>query len=293
MSKLASPYYPPRARWRLPFSRFGAAARRHLALRHVRSPGAVSAGSLVALVAAMLVPGLAFYLRGSRFWGKLAMAASVLCVLAFLVWLGYPAGNLAFGLLLSIHCTSAVHFFEPQLVDGTFGKRMGASFAALVLLGGLVYLPARHLLQERCFMPITVRGQVVVVRAFASTDPIERGDWIAYSLNAELGTHQVYVRSGLGLGPVLALPGDQVHFAKTAFKINSVQRARLGHMPEAGELAVPQNCWFVWPDVDIRGHGAVSENEIAKTLMGMAVIKKNQFIGKPFKRWFWRRQVLS
>lgn len=289
MSKFASPYYPPRARWYGSLWKIGGSLKRHFGLTRVRLPRTMS---FCALIGGLLVPGLAFYMRGSRLWGKVALAMSGLLFAAFFVWLGYPAGNLAFGLLLSIHSTSIVYLCEPLLIDARLRTRIFFSMGALAAVGGLLYLPLRSLLQEYCFMPINVGDRVVVVRAYASVKSVYRGDWIAYSLN-DAGGNGIYVRAGLGLGPVLATAGEQVRFGETTFEVNGIPTARQVHMPVSGDFVVPENDWFVWPEVDISGHGNVGEAALSATLLKMSMITKEQFVGKPFKRWFWRRQILS
>jgi hypothetical protein len=62
-------------------------------------------------------------------------------------------------------------------------------------------------------------------------------------------------------------------------------------MPQGGELVVPENHWFVWPELAINVHGNVGEGPISATMLQLAIISESEFIGKPFKRWFWRRQL--
>src|SRR5271165_1445407 len=102
-----SAYYPPRARWYSPLFYLGGAMQRRLVLDriHVNWPRTMTFGGVVV---AFLVPGLGIYIRGSKLWGKAALAGSGLLLLAFIAWFGYRAGNLAFGLLLSIHVTGFV-----------------------------------------------------------------------------------------------------------------------------------------------------------------------------------------
>jgi hypothetical protein len=64
-------------------------------------------------------------------------------------------------------------------------------------------------------------------------------------------------------------------------------------MPVSGNTVVPENNWFIWPDLAITGgHGNVPESTISQTMLQMANVPQSQFVGKPFKRWFGRRQVL-
>ncbi len=292
MSKVSSPYYPPRARWYGGVFTFGSGLRRRLALDRARRPSGIP---LAHVIGGLLVPGLGFALRGPQVWGLLAVALCAVLLGVFVIWLGYPAGNLAFGTLLSVHATGLVYLLEPWLAGGRFRTRVGFSLAVLIVLGALVYLPARSLLQNRWLMPLQLRGRVVVVRPLAphAADRglrVHRGDWVAYSLSAA-GVGEAYVPEGLGLGPVLAGPGDEVRFTGETFQVNGVSRPRLAYMPRAGEWVVPEKHWFIWPDLAISGHGNVPEATITAALLKMATVSEEQLVGKPFKRWLWRPQL--
>jgi hypothetical protein len=221
-----------------------------------------------------------------------AVAVSLFLVLLFFAAIGYPAGNVAFGLLLSIHSTALIYLFEPWLAGERFRTRVFVSMALLVGVGGLIYMPARNLMETRWLAPLRVNDRVVVVRKFAAPPVLKRNDLIAYSLPGNTG-HAVYVEAGFGLGPVLAVAGDHVRFTKAAFEVNGVPQPRLAHMPEAGELTVPEKHWFIWPDLAISGHGNVPAGTLTAVLLQMATISEEQFAGRPFKRWFWRRQFSS
>ena len=288
-AKLSSPYYPPRARWYGPLLGLGDALRRRLTLDRFRLP---PGPSFAQVLGSLLVPGLAFYFRGSRRSGKLALAVCFFLLLLFFAEIGYLAGNVAFGLLLSIHGTGMIYLFEPWLVGARFRTRILLSMALLFALGGFLYLPARDWMETRWLTPLRVKDRVVVVKKSGPTPIVKRNDWIAYSLPGNTD-HTVYVEAGFGLGPVLAVAGDRVRFTKAAFEVNGAPRPRLAHMPETGELTVPEKHWFVWPDFAISGHGNVAEAALSAALLQMATISDQQFAGKPFKRWFWRRQVLS
>jgi hypothetical protein len=210
--------------------------------------------------------------------------------MAFVLWFGCRAGNLAFGLLLSVHTSSLVYLFEPWLAGGRLRWRLVFSLSMLIMLAGLLYLPVRNWIQERWFLPLRANGQVTVVRRQAAPGALQRGDRIAYSF-AGVSEHGLYVQSGIGLGPVLALPGDRVRFGKTAFEVNGVFRPRLGNMPASGELIVPEKHWFVWPELAINRPGAVSEDALSATLVRLGTLSEQQFIGRPCERWFWRRQL--
>ena len=286
MNNRASPYYPPRARWYSPLLLTTRGAMRLLALDRIRLPSGVP---LSTAVWSLLVPGLGIYLRGYRYWGRLAMGTCALLVLIFIAGLGTVAGNLAFGLLLSIHVTSVLYAFEPWLVGERFRTRLLFSACSLLALAGLVYMPAREFVQQHWLMPLRVKGRVVVVYRLGSSQGLSRGTRIAYAYE---GTRcdELVVRHGIGIGPVLALPGDRVKFGATTFEVNGVAQPSLPHMPRVGQWTVPEKHWFVWPEIGIRGHGAASREAVAAALLHVGTITETQMIGRPFKRWLWRRQ---
>ena len=284
MSKVASPYYPPRARWHSPFRRVGSAVGRVLSLERLRRPGNVS---LAALLLGALVPGLAFYIAGRRFWGRYVFAGCLVLLGAFITEMGYTRGNIAFGIALSIHATGLTLLLEPWMVNLSFGRRMLWSLAVLGALGWLLYMPVRGFVNTHWVAPMQVNGRVYVLKKYGGPGKLRRGDWIAYSIAA--GS---YTRAGFGLGPVLAVPGDQVEFGQEAYRVNGVSHPQLLNMPAAGSIAVPQKHWFVWPDYDIGGHGFGGQQAaIAQAILQVAMISEDQFEGKPFKRWFWHRQL--
>jgi hypothetical protein len=291
----ASPYYPPRARWYSRFLSFGGAIRRRLALDRIRLPREMA---LIGLVAGFLVPGLAVYIRGPRLWGKAALVSCGLLFLSFIVWFGHPAGNFALGLLLSIHISGFVYYCRPLLLGASFRSRLLFTLLTMMALGLLIYLPIRNVILQRWLVPLRVRGNVVIVQRLGAPHDIKRGDWVMYSQNdGETGdAHRggaVWVRAGFGCGPVLAVAGDRVEFSTNAFRVNGEARPLLPHMPNSGTLTVPEKHWFIWPDFDIYEHGNIGEANISATMLQMATVSQTQFIGKPFKRWLWRRQISS
>ena len=253
--------------------------------------------TLGGLAASVLVPGLGVYLRGPRLVGKAALTGCGLLALSFVVWFGHTAGNFAFGLLLSIHTTGFVYYCSPLLRNEPFQSRLFFTLLSLIVIGGLFYAPVRIVIQRHWLIPLRARGNVVIVHRLGAPQDIKRGDWIMYSLNEdwEGEAHRdgvVWVRSGFGCGPVLAVAGDRVVFSTNSFTVNGEARPLLPHMPTDGEVVVPEKHWFVWPELDISGHGNVSEANISATMLQLATVSESEFIGKPFKRWFWRRQIL-
>ncbi len=94
---------------------------------------------------------------------------------------------------------------------------------------------------------------------------------------------------------MLAVPGNRIRFTSRSFEINGVAHERFPRMPVEDELMVPEKCWFLWPDIAISGRGNVGEAIIGGAMLQMAVVAEKQvkLVGKPFNRWFWRRQIFS
>ncbi len=289
-----SPYYPPRARWYSPFHSLADSLRRRASLDRLTLPEEMKVREMVA---GLLVPGLAVWLRGPRNWGQAALTASAALGLFFVVYLGYPTANFAFGLLISLHVTGLVYYCNPLLAGEKFRTRLGFTLLLLLAVGWFIYMPARNFIQDHWLTPLRVNGQVIVVQRIFSAHGVHRGEWVAYDLreNQTGDAHDggaVWVREGMGLGPVLAVAGDQVTFYPNSFAVNGVSRPSLPHMPGSGDLILPPNHWFVWPDLAIGGHGNVSEAVITASMMNLAGVNETQYFGKPLHYWFWRKQVL-
>jgi len=291
-----SSFYPPRARWYSPVFYLGCAIQRRLMLDriHVRLPRETTPGGLTA---AFLVPGLGFYLRDPLLWGKATLLGCGLLLGFFLAGFGYPAGNFAMGLLIAVHVTGFVYYCRPLLRDASFGYRMRFTLLAVIGIGLLIYLPVRNIVLHDWLVPLRLNGRVYVVQRHFPAAAIRRGDWIAYKLDsgndswqAGGGHGSVYVRSGMGLGPVLAVGGDRVAFSTNVFTVNGVAHPLLPHMPQSGDVAVSGKNWFVWPGYSISGAG--NENTISTMMLQSALVPENDYVGKPFNRWLWRRQIL-
>jgi hypothetical protein len=249
------------------------------------------------MVAGFFVPGVAVWLRGPRLWGHAALAGSAALSLVFIVWLGYPAANIAFGLLISLHATGFVYYCNPLMAGERFRSRLAFTFLMLMAIGLLLYMPARSFIQGHWVTPLRMNGHVIVVQRSFQPRHIQRGDWVAYTFdenNVGNNYHNgaVWLRNGMSLGPVLALAGDQVTFFTNSFLVNGILHTNLPHMPQTGALTVPENHWFIWPNLDISGHGEVGEARISSAILGLADVAETNFFGKPLHRWFWRKQIL-
>jgi hypothetical protein len=290
-----SPFYPPRARWwsrlLLPWFRF----QRALHLEKIHCPAGFSVGTTFL---ALLVPGLSFCTLGRKMLGLSILAVYGVAVPVYVVRLGFTEGNFAYGLMLAAHATSVFYLLSHWLGRIEFGARLGLALASLLAVWLALYLPLISYLEHHIAVPLRVRGQVVVMHPHLNPSEIKRGDRIMFDLaekeigQAHGGDGAVWVRAGVGWGPVLALPKDRVLFSTNSFSVNGVEQPSLANMPAGGEMVVPTNRWFVWPEFAINSHGNVSEANISALIMQLATVSATQMTGRPYPTWFWRKQKI-
>ena len=265
--KMSSPYYPRRARWYGRIFYFGGAIRHRLALDRIYLPKDITLGGLIG---SFLVPGLGVYLRGPKFYGKMALAACGLLFAIFIVWLGYPIGNYAIGLMLSIHTSGFVYYCSPWLINESFAYRIFLTIGVMLGLGLFLYMPLR----TYWLVPLRVNGHAVIVEKLPFTHGIKRGDRIAYGLSgyyfSNHGGQGVSDRSGISVGLVLATAGDRIEFSADHFTVNGVSQPLLPHMPSSGNFAVPENHWFIWPNLAISGNWNPGDANISSAMLQLA-----------------------
>lgn len=286
MSRLRSPYYPPRATWYSPFFHVVRVCKQTLWLHHILRPIKVSGWKILA---ALVIPGYAFLARGRRSIGRIAMWSYGVLAVIFILWLGYPVAGFAFGLMLSIHGCSILFLFQPLLLGVRLPFRLAVAIVLLLLLGVGFYAPIRQQVENHWLLPMRLNERVIITRTWTTPASIRRGDWVAYNFPGGAGAGLVW-HGGIGLRPVLARGGDRVKFLPDRFEVNGLASPRQKHMPTSGELIVPQKYWFIWPEFVIPGHA--SDAAVAEAKMQNCLVSENQFIGKSFQRWFWRRQQL-
>lgn len=287
-----SPYYPPRAgsevRVRRHFRHASTGIRRLAQVVKRRTP---SAPSLAQTLGALLVPGLVFHLSGPRFVARLIWGTMAGALLVFVAGLGTLAGNVAFGILISAHAISVSHVLRPTVMRCRLAVQMLAGLAVFVLLTQLIYMPARNWFYEHVAMPLQIEGRTVVVNPRAGSQGIAKGDWVAYHITGG-GGHTVRVHAGYGLGPVLAMPGDHVGFGQASVIVNGLVNPQPGSMAVSEEIMVPAGTWFIWPKLRVAQAHGVSKAQLSAVLRQMALVPQTQFVGRPFGRWFFRKQTL-
>lgn|ERR1017187_975481 len=263
MSKLTSSYYPPRARWYGRVFYLGIAVRHLLALDRIRLPQEMVFRELAGV---FFIPGLAVYLRGPRRWGQAAMAGCALLFLVFIVRLGYPAANFAFGLMLSIHTTGLVYYCSPWLIHEPFRSRIFFTIGMMLALGLFFYMPLRSTIQNHWLIPLRVGDRVMVVSVGTKPESLKRGDWAAFRSSPNGGGE-----AGFVLGPVLGLGGERVD-----------------------SLEVPENHWLMRAEF-VRNYTHEPFGLFATQggiVQQMVILSREEFIGRPFNRWFFRKQIL-
>jgi len=287
MSSIESSYYPPRARWYSSVFYLADALRRRLHLEELRPPPGIT---WLVFLASLALPGYSFLTSGRKTWGQVTMGAYAITVLIFLIWLGYPFANLVFGLMISLHVSSIIFLLNHWLSELSLVRRLLSSLVILFIVSRLIYVPGLDLMEKHFAMPLRVRDRVVVANTMLGRQSVKRGDWVAYHFAGGSG-HGVRIREGYGVDSVLAVPGDRVRFGSNNFEVNGKAFTRLAHMPSQGELVVPEKQWLVWPSLDTVTRNNIAEETIAGAVLGSALISQDQIVGKPFHRWFWRRQI--
>ena len=292
-----SEYYPPRANWLSPLRTRG--LQFGFFLKSALHPlGFKLVFGLRDTLLSILLPGYSIRRFGFKAIGNLVILTYLLCAAVFLIWLGYAAANYSFSIMLSLHVTSICFLLRYLIPDWKLMARLAAALAILFSVAVLIYLPTRHLI-EKVARPLRTQKRVIVVTPAASPKALKRGDWVAYAVsgtqtafnNAQAhGT--VILKDGFSLGKIVGLPGDAIKFSKTNFSVNGVDFPREPRMPIEDELVVPEKHWFIWPDFAMNMHGAAAGIQVEQLLKNRSLIAQTNFVGVPFRRWFFREQTL-
>jgi len=283
-----SAYYPPRAgRLRAP-RRMVQAARAVRCLERIHLP---SVHGLRRTLAAALIPGLAFHYSGPRLVAKIIWFALPLLVLAFLAGLGTFASEVAFTLIISAHVTSVSHLLRPLMIRNRLWLQLVFGVVLFVGASVLFYIPAREWFHNHVAMPLSVRGQTLVINPRADPASINRGDWVAYRID-DWTWNNIRVREGMGAGPALGLPGDRLVFGNGMVQVNGSVHPLPGSSRELEPLDVPEFCWFIWPELDIANPG-IAFRDVQQVIRGLALVDRERYVGRPYRWWFFRAQGTS
>jgi hypothetical protein len=296
-SEPVSPYYPPRSSF---LSRLVGAVRgltRQVGWRPEYLPENLT---LRRLLLGLAVPGYSYWLDGVRLPARLILGGWLLGLAVFLILQTAPAvrvlmfqfdpAYLAFGLIISLHSTSANYLIaRAWKVSETRARILTAVLVTLILICG-VYFPIWQLVQHYWFVPVEIAGTRLVIDPRASPLKVQRGDVVLYRIAGSYD-NSVLVRAGLGLQRVLGVPGDHVRFQPKTFEVAGRRLPLLPEMPQSGELDVPEKHWFIWPTLNTGGHGNLAGQRQAAYLQ-LALVDQADFAGRLYPRWFFWKQVM-
>ena len=287
-----SSYYPPRARWSVHWARPWAALRRELHLERVPVPKLrlPSIQTVFRWIAGFFIPGLVFYWEGRPLIAKGTLYGCATAAAVFVVFLGRLPADIAYFLLIGAQATCATH----QLRHVLWGNRVPVLVVFSVLLFGALtqwlYLPARDLFYRTVALPLQVEDKVIIANPRASHVGVKRGDWVVYRITG-YAEHGVRVNDGYGLQPVIGLPGDVIGYGPAGLTVNGRTSPPLPHMSQPGGLTVPENHWFIWPQLHTGGYG---DNEAyqANAYRNLALVSQGSFVGRAYRWWFFWKQTL-
>lgn len=280
-----SNYYPPRAGRRVFLRPISIPFRRWLGYVPLPHFGELALSPKVILLS-LLIPGYIFSIIGPRKFFIYIILGYLLALLVFFIWLGQVPATIAFMAMLSAHVSSVAQMIKHLTPSFGLKFRIISTVAVFLILNVLVYGFAQEQL-GRVLSPLRTNDKVVVVRS-CSPDKVKVRDTIAYRVERD-NTHGFVVAEGFGYDRVLAKGGDVIQFGKESYQVNSTVYPREPNMPQAGEIVVPDGHWFVWPKFKINMR--LSESDISKRTMLYAMIGTDDLVGKPFKYWFWRKQL--
>ena len=286
---MKSTYYPPRSR--VPSVALNAwfGLRRVMRLEKINTPGGISP---LRVLLSLVVPGFSFVATGRTLLGWIITAAWATSVIVFVMSIGHTAANLIFGLMISAHAISILWLLRLWVDSPPLWLKLAMAGTSVALLGGFLYWPCLQYMEEHWFMPLNTRAGITVVQRTVTPENVQVGDVIAFRIQHER-LENIYIRDGFGVGHVLATPGAKVEFLPDRFLIDGKPYSKKPHMPGKGSLIVPQNHWFLWPNIDIQLNGAATEAIVTDALMRIAAVPQNDYIGKPYRRWFGRFQKVS
>jgi signal peptidase I len=241
-------------------------------------------------LAGFFIPGLVFYWEGRPLIAKWILRGCAVAAVVFVVFLGRLPADIAFFLLIGAQVVSATHQVRPVVWGSRVPLQMVFSVVLFVALTQWLYLPARDLFYRGVALPLQVEERVVIVNPRASRIGVKRGDLVAYRIIG-YAEHGVVVRDGFGLQPVLGLPGDVIEYGPAGLKVNGRTSPSLPHMSQPGGLAVPENHWFIWPQLHTGGYGN-NEAYQADAYRNLALVNQENFVGRSYRWWFFWKQTL-
>lgn len=288
MTGSSSPYYPPRARWYRGLYSFAYACCRALHLEALALPESIPFRDFLM---SLLIPGWSFLQSPWKIVGKAMLGAWALSGFIFVTLLGYFIADAAFGVMISLHVSSILYLLHRTFPVQVLGQRILLSLGVLLVVSQLIYGASVHWIQNHWLLPVKANGKVYVVHRSNSNRPWYRGHLAACRLEGT-ADHGVRIREGFILDRVLAEPGDRVEFQAGQYLVNGVVASSLPFMPTQGSIVLNEETWMVWPSLHRVSTYEVDRATISATVLPLSMVSREQFVGTPFRRWFWRKQTL-
>lgn len=238
----------------------------------------------------LVLPGWALVWSKRPMFGVVLGTTYCVSIPIFLIWRGYAISNLALVLMMTIHAGGILRLDSFS----NLWMRCLTSFLVFFALAALIYRPVLKQIEKHWFVALRTSKHVVVVQT-GTQHKIHRGDWVAYRIGTDWGryyTRPVVVRAGYSLGQVLAVAGDEITFRRDGLLVAGEKYQHRPYMPTNRTIQVQERCWFVWPEMSISGHGEVDPGQIEGSLLALAMVPEADIVGVPYKRWFWRKQML-
>ena len=292
---VATATYPPRA-GRLSKLWYGHLRRKAMGSAFVRPLNSPEMPEPREVLLCLFVPGCVFAKLGHPKAGLVVLFGYLGCAAAAIVLLGDWRGGLAFGVMVSLHaaCVTQLIPFYREIED--FLNRVAAALLVLAL-SFLCYWGIFVLVEKYLFAAYHTPEGIVVMRPGISPEELQRGDIVGYR-SGEAQENGYRVAEGVGLAPVIALPGEHVEFFPNHYTIDGTEYPRRPYMPVAGELTVLPNQWLIWPhrrdlapSVD-QDTTTMNPNAL-RLLLHASLIPTQHLIGRPYRRWFNREQTSS
>lgn len=305
MDSSDSSYYPPRAgRGRMSAASGVRFERLKNRFAHVmrRLPSTPSFGILSFRdgVLSVFLPGYAYVAMGRWQIGLVMAGVWILALVLLLVFLANPTLRAwCLGTLASTHTSGLAmailrtRELDPDLPSPTLAHRIGFPLALWAIAAAVVYWPLDGLLSDTFARVVLVDGRHIIVNPRVEPEDLVRGDTILYRSEGTRrggGEMQVLMRGGLYWGVVIGLPGDRIQFRTNGVVVAGRTRPLEAYMPTTGSVAVPRDTWFAWPRMLQGGAGRASPDVITQAFLDQAQITRAEFVGRPYQRWFFRRQ---
>jgi len=242
------------------------------------------------LLGGLVLPGYAFSTCGRPTHARVIYGSYFLAATIFIVWLGNLISSAALALMISLHVGSVLYLMGHRTSQMSFRWRLVLALAVAFIVYRAIYFPFQLQFEKYVAMPLKLANGTLIVDPRHAAGAVRRGDRLAYRIHAASDAH-VFINDGYGFGEVRAVAGDRIVFTQHNYQVNGVEFPRQPRMPALETWVVPEKHWFIWPNSAIAVSGnQQQEDSVARLMREVAMVSESQYAGKPYRRWFWRRQ---